>query len=297
MSRTAAIEAIEAYFDEGRFQQDLAELVAIRSESQNPDAAPELRRYLVEAMVPRLERLGFVCEVFDNPVEGGGPLLIGERHEGDALPTVLTYGHGDVIRGQKGMWRKGLEPFRLIEEGEPAECVFTVLEGILKLYKLMPDGRRQVTGFLIPGDFVGLAFGESYIYTAEAVVEGAACRFTRNQFHRMMEEFPALEGRLLSKVSTELAAAQEQMLLLGRKTARERLATFLLGLARRMNRSAGEQVRLPMGRADIADFLGLTVETVSRTFTAMRKAGYLSTVDKHGVVITDLDRLREAAGD
>ncbi|MCB2009269.1 MAG: helix-turn-helix domain-containing protein [Geminicoccaceae bacterium] len=185
----------------------------------------------------------------------------------------------------------------LIEEGEPAECVFTVLEGILKLYKLMPDGRRQVTGFLIPGDFVGLAFGESYIYTAEAVVEGAACRFTRNQFHRMMEEFPALEGRLLSKVSTELAAAQEQMLLLGRKTARERLATFLLGLARRMNRSAGEQVRLPMGRADIADFLGLTVETVSRTFTAMRKAGYLSTVDKHGVVITDLDRLREAAGD
>lgn len=118
MSRIAAIEAIEAYFDEGRFQQDLAELVAIRSESQNPDAAPELRRYLVEAMVPRLERLGFVCEVFDNPVEGGGPLLIGERHEGDALPTVLTYGHGDVIRGQEGMWRQGLEPFRLIEEGE-----------------------------------------------------------------------------------------------------------------------------------------------------------------------------------
>ncbi|MEZ5824314.1 MAG: cyclic nucleotide-binding domain-containing protein [Geminicoccaceae bacterium] len=185
----------------------------------------------------------------------------------------------------------------LIEEGDPAECVFTVLDGMLKLYKLMPDGRRQITGFLLPGDFVGLAFGESYIYSAEAVVETSACRFRRSQFHRMMEDYPSLESRLLSKVSTELAAAQEQMLLLGRKTARERLATFLLGLAARMQRTTGDHVRLPMGRADIADFLGLTVETVSRTFTAMRKAGFLAQVDKQGVVIADMTRLQEVAGD
>ncbi|MYM53768.1 M20 family metallopeptidase [Thalassovita mangrovi] len=118
MSRAAAIDAVTGYFDDGRFQDDLAALVAIPSESQNPDAAPELRRYLDEAMVPRLERLGFDWEIFENPVPGGGPLLIGERREGDGVPTVLTYGHGDVIRGQEGMWRDGLEPFRLIEEGE-----------------------------------------------------------------------------------------------------------------------------------------------------------------------------------
>lgn len=118
MSRAAAIDAVTEYFDDGRFQDDLAALVAIPSESQNPDAAPELRRYLDEAMVPRLERLGFSWEILENPVSGGGPLLIGERREGDGLPTILTYGHGDVIRGQEGMWRDGLEPFRLIEEGE-----------------------------------------------------------------------------------------------------------------------------------------------------------------------------------
>ncbi len=118
MSRAAAIDAVTDYFDDGRFQQDLAALVAFPSESQNPDAAPELRRYLDEAMVPRLERLGFDWEIFENPVPGGGPLLIGERREDDGLPTILTYGHGDVIRGQEGMWREGLEPFRLIEEGE-----------------------------------------------------------------------------------------------------------------------------------------------------------------------------------
>ncbi|TDK52382.1 M20 family metallopeptidase [Antarcticimicrobium luteum] len=118
MSRQSAIEAITRYFDGGRFQTDLADLVAYPSESQNPDAAPELRRYLVEAMLPRLERLGFTCELFDNPVPGGGPFLVGERHEGDGLPTVLTYGHGDVIRAQHGMWREGLEPFKLVEEGD-----------------------------------------------------------------------------------------------------------------------------------------------------------------------------------
>ncbi|WP_137701594.1 M20 family metallopeptidase [Marimonas lutisalis] len=118
MSRQSAIDAVTRYFDKGQFQSDLADLVAYPSESQNPDAAPELRRYLVEAMQPRLERLGFTTELFDNPVPGGGPFLVGERHEGDDLPTILTYGHGDVIRAQHGMWREGLEPFKLIEEGD-----------------------------------------------------------------------------------------------------------------------------------------------------------------------------------
>ena len=118
MSRDTAIESVTAYFDTGRFQDDLAALVAYASESQNPEAAPELMRYLDEAMQPRLEKLGFACEIIDNPDPRGGPLLIGERHEGDDLPTVLTYGHGDVIRAQEGMWREGLAPFVLIEEGD-----------------------------------------------------------------------------------------------------------------------------------------------------------------------------------
>lgn len=118
MTRDAAIATITDYFDDGRFQADLSALVAHPSESQNRDAAPALMRYLTQAMMPRLKAAGFACEIFENPISGAPPLLVGERHEGEGLPTVLSYGHGDVIRAQEGMWREGLEPFKLIEEGE-----------------------------------------------------------------------------------------------------------------------------------------------------------------------------------
>lgn len=117
-SRDAAIASAQGYFDDGGFTSDLTALVAIPSESQNPDARPELRRYLVEAMEPRLIASGFDCEIFDNPDPRGGPILIAERIEDPALPTVLSYGHGDVIRAQTDQWREGLHPFRLVEEGE-----------------------------------------------------------------------------------------------------------------------------------------------------------------------------------
>jgi acetylornithine deacetylase/succinyl-diaminopimelate desuccinylase-like protein len=118
MTRAAAIQTAETYFDDGRFQSELAELVTFQTESQNPDQRPELRRYLDQAMAPRLAAMGFTCRIVENPDPRGGPLLIGERIEGEGLETVLTYGHGDVIRAQRDQWRAGLEPFRLIEEGD-----------------------------------------------------------------------------------------------------------------------------------------------------------------------------------
>ena len=116
-ARGSAIGRACRYFDEGHFQADLAGLVAFETESQNPAQKPELWRYLREAMRPRLEASGFSCEVFDNPDPRGGPILIGERIEDPALETVLTYGHGDVIRAQTEQWREGLHPFHLVEEG------------------------------------------------------------------------------------------------------------------------------------------------------------------------------------
>ncbi|MFU8883046.1 MAG: M20/M25/M40 family metallo-hydrolase, partial [Rhodobacterales bacterium] len=118
MTRDTAIDTISAYFDTGSFQSDLAGLVAIESESQNPDQSAALMQYLTQAMEPRLTALGFACTIHPNPDPRGGPFLIGERHEGDDLPTVLTYGHGDVIRAQTDQWREGLHPFDLIEEGD-----------------------------------------------------------------------------------------------------------------------------------------------------------------------------------
>ena len=120
MTRDAAISHVTDYFDAGTFQSDLAGLVAFRTESQNPaqEARDESLRYLKEAMLPRLEALGFACEIIDNPDPRGGPLLLGERVEAEGLPMVLTYGHGDAVLGQEGMWREGLTPWEIVEEGE-----------------------------------------------------------------------------------------------------------------------------------------------------------------------------------
>ncbi len=118
MSRDAAIAAAAAYFDDGRFFADLERRVAIPSTSQEPERRAALDAYLADEMAPSLERLGYRSRVFDNPVEGAGPLLVAERIEGAALPTVLSYGHGDVVRGQDTEWRDGLSPWRLVREGD-----------------------------------------------------------------------------------------------------------------------------------------------------------------------------------
>jgi acetylornithine deacetylase/succinyl-diaminopimelate desuccinylase-like protein len=118
MSRAQAILAAERYFDEGRFFDDLARRVAIPTESQNPARAGALAEYLETEIAESLERMGFACRIVANPTGKHGPFLIAERIEDETLPTVLSYGHGDVIRGQEGEWRAGLEPWKLRREGE-----------------------------------------------------------------------------------------------------------------------------------------------------------------------------------
>ncbi|MFH1602435.1 MAG: M20/M25/M40 family metallo-hydrolase, partial [Pseudomonadota bacterium] len=118
MSRAEAIREIERYFDDGSFFADLARRVAIKTESQNPARRAELGAYLDVELRPNLERLGFSCALLANPVEAGGPFLLAERIEDAAPTTVLSYGHGDVIRGQEEQWRAGLDPWRLTREGD-----------------------------------------------------------------------------------------------------------------------------------------------------------------------------------
>ncbi len=118
MSRERAIAHAERYFDGGGFFADLARRVAIPTESQNPERKADLGRYLSEEMAPSLARLGFRCRILENPAATGGPLLVAERIEDPSLVTVFSYGHGDVIRGQEAQWRKGIEPWKLIREGD-----------------------------------------------------------------------------------------------------------------------------------------------------------------------------------
>lgn len=191
---------------------------------------------------------------------------------------------------------RALEPGQtLFHEGDPAEDLFTVTTGMIKLFKLMPDGRRQIMGFVLPGDVLGLSAQQSFVYSAEAVTPAEVCRFRRPQLDRLLEEAPALEKALLARATSELAAAQEQMLLLGRKSARERLASFLVGLAQRLGAGSGTPFELAMTRTDIADYLGLTIETVSRTLTQLRREGLIELTDKAHVVIRDPDALHDTA--
>lgn len=118
MTRDAAIGTALSYFDDGEFLRDLSRRVAIRSESQNPEAGDEINRYLSDEIVPTLSKLGFECRIMDNPLAGGWPMLLAERVEGENLPTILSYGHGDVILGRPEEWRDGLDPWTVSQEGD-----------------------------------------------------------------------------------------------------------------------------------------------------------------------------------
>jgi acetylornithine deacetylase/succinyl-diaminopimelate desuccinylase-like protein len=118
MTRAVAVNSAAHYFDNGGFTRDLSELVAHETESQTAGKAAELPRYLEQALIPRLDAMGFTCKIHQNPAPNAGPFLVAERIESETFPTILTYGHGDVIRAQTDQWRDGLHPFRLVDEGD-----------------------------------------------------------------------------------------------------------------------------------------------------------------------------------
>lgn len=178
----------------------------------------------------------------------------------------------------------------VIAEGDPATDLFNVVRGTVKLYKLLPDGRRQVTGFLFPGDFLGIALNDTYAYSAEALQPLQLCRFPRRRLEGLLTELPRLERRLLGETAHELAAAQDQMLLLGRKTAKERVASFLVTLSQRAvkRRRPATPLDISMSRTDMADYLGLTTETVSRTLTQLRQAKLIATDGRNGIDVLNM---------
>jgi len=181
----------------------------------------------------------------------------------------------------------------LFAEGDDADGIYEVVSGMLRLYKLLPDGRRQITGFLGTGQILGLAPEGAHVYTAEAITEVTVCRYPRVGFDRLIDEVPGLARRLLAVASHELRAAQDQMLLLGRKAAAEKVASFLLLMAEQQGSQV--EVAVPMARSDIADYLGLTTETVSRTFTKLKNEGLIALPTPNHVEIRDRDALEDFA--
>jgi CRP/FNR family transcriptional regulator len=178
-------------------------------------------------------------------------------------------------------------------EGDPADYVYEVVSGTVKLYKLLADGRRQITGFFFPGDLIGVGLHDTHTHSAEAVIATQLRKYSRSRLQAAMNQNPVISRQMFGLAADELAAAQDQLLLLGRKSPIEKVASFLLKLSER-NCDRGEApspIYLPMARSDIADYLGLTTETVSRTFSRLRRERAIRLLESHLVELVDMDRL------
>jgi len=191
----------------------------------------------------------------------------------------------------------------IVWSGDRMDFVGSVVSGIATLTQTMEDGRRQMVGLLLPSDFVGRPGRETAAYDVVTTTDLVMCCFRKKPFEDLMIATPHVGQRLLEMTLDELDAAREWMLLLGRKTAREKIASLIAIIARRdasLKLQKGEGrvvVDLPLTREAMSEYLGLTLETVSRQISALRKDGIIEIEGKRHITIPDFDRLVEEAGD
>jgi CRP/FNR family nitrogen fixation transcriptional regulator len=204
----------------------------------------------------------------------------------------MTSGSTAIVTLSEFTYRQGAE---ICGEEEPAEYVYQVKEGAVRSYKLLSDGRRQIAAFHLVGDIFGLVNGKSHRFTAEAVIETTLRLIKRQSLDAAANSDADVTRNLLIMTANNLQHAENHMLLLGRKNSHERVAAFLIEMDGRL--AATGVMTLPMTRRDIADYLGLTLETVSRALSQMRRAGVLNFLSKNQREIAILDRPRLAMFD
>jgi CRP/FNR family transcriptional regulator, nitrogen fixation regulation protein len=178
-------------------------------------------------------------------------------------------------------------------ENEPADYVYRVISGSVRTYKILSDGRRQVGGFYLPGDIFGLEFADEHTFSAEAIADAKVVVVKRSAITALSGRDPVIGRELFALTGRELRRVQDRVLLLV-KSAQERVASFLLEMAERAG--AGNTVELPMSRQDIADYLGLTIETVSRTLTSLESAATIEVPTSRRIVLRDRSTLSRLNG-
>lgn len=189
----------------------------------------------------------------------------------------------------------------LIGDAEAIDSYSNVLSGVVKLTKSLSDGRQQIVGLQFAPDFLGRPFEFESVINAEAATDVSLCSFPKATIERMMKASPELEHRLLKQTLKELDQAREWMVTLGRKTASEKVASFLLMIATNIDPANAQApgsatFDLPLTRADIADFLGLTIETVSRQLTRLRADGVIRIENNRRVFVDNMSRLEQRSG-
>jgi CRP/FNR family nitrogen fixation transcriptional regulator len=180
----------------------------------------------------------------------------------------------------------------IFDEGEDLSASYKVVSGVVRLCHVTADGRRQIAGFRLPGDLIGIEWTGEYEMTAEAVRDVIAVRYARGRLERLSQEKPAVRDHLLGHLRHDLRSAQEHLIILGHQTATERVASFLLNLARRAHAAEGAVIDMQLGRQDIADYLGLTLETVSRTFSELTSQQVIASPKRRHVVIVSFAKLK-----
>jgi len=183
----------------------------------------------------------------------------------------------------------------VFSDGEDARYFYKVVEGAVRLSKIMLNGRRQIADFALPGDIFGFECGEMYGLAAESVTPVVLIRYSRVHIERLGEEFSDVRQELMTLLRRGWTSAQAHLVMLGRQTAKERVAAFFVALSGHRGVRNTQTLDLPMSRQDIADYLGLTIETVCRTLTDLKSENILSIPNRHQIVIRNLEALKSLA--
>jgi len=183
----------------------------------------------------------------------------------------------------------------IFSEGDRADRFYKVLSGTVRLCRHAPDGRRHIADFYLPGDLIGFIEYPDHPCTAEAVTDTTVNSYPRHQLERLCAADPEIRAQLLAHLSATLRAAQQHLFVLGCRNAKERFAEFLLRLAERTDVSQGDRLDLTMGRQDIADHLGLTIESVCRSIAALKAEALVTVPNTHQLILNDVAKLRALA--
>lgn len=181
----------------------------------------------------------------------------------------------------------------VFNEGDPARQVYKVISGAIRTCRVLMDGRRQISDFYLPGDFFGLDWQSEHAFTAEAIADAVVVSYPRAQLDLIAETQIGMQRLLMSLLSKSLSTTQNHVVMLGRQTAQERLAWFLLNLMERSDDNT--DLDLPMSRLDIADYLGLTIETVSRGISQFKRQHLIDVCGAHKVILKKLAALEALA--